>query len=131
MIYYEDIGGNVTHRKISTNSLPRKGGSATQRWDDNDFGFFPSRSCCCFCYHTFHDSSAGAASSSAGAASSSAGAASPSAGAAPSAGASPSAFASPSFASPSAAAGLAFGCFLGMPRNSSSSSSSLATSKAS
>merc|ERR1712183_377886 len=94
MIYYEDIGGNITHRKISTNTLPTKGLSATQRWDDNDFGFFPSRSCCC-CYHTFHDSSAGAASSAAGAASPSAGAASP------------SAFASPSFASPSAAAGLA------------------------
>ena len=26
MIYYEDIGGNVTHRKISTNTLPTKGG---------------------------------------------------------------------------------------------------------
>merc|ERR1719464_2271899 len=39
MIYYEDIGDNVTHRKISRNTLPtKKRGSATQRWDDNGFG---------------------------------------------------------------------------------------------
>merc|ERR1719411_22117 len=41
MIYYEDIGDNVTHRKISTNTLPRKGDLA-QQWGDFGAAASPS-----------------------------------------------------------------------------------------
>merc|ERR1719328_479864 len=133
MIYYEDIGvQRYTQENLNKYSAPwrRAGGSTATGWQW--LWLLPR------CDPTFHDSSAGAASSSAAAP----GAASPSAGAA-----SPSGFgaSSPSFASPSAAglaasspsfagssfAGSTFGCLLGIPKNSSSSSSSLATSNAS
>merc|ERR1719225_74783 len=41
MIYYEDIGDNVTHRKISTNTLPRKG-EVAQQWGDFGAAASPS-----------------------------------------------------------------------------------------
>merc|ERR1719328_855147 len=113
MIYYEDIGvQRYTQENLNKYSAPwrRAGGSTATGWQ----WLWLLLSC----DPTFHDSSAGAASSSTAAA----GAASPSAGAA-----SPSGFG----ASSSSFAGSTFGCFLGIPKNSSSSSSSLATSKAS
>merc|ERR1719454_702690 len=41
MIYYEDIGDNVTHRKISTNTLPGKG-EVAQQWGDFGAAASPS-----------------------------------------------------------------------------------------